>query len=66
MLAALLEHKPRTGDEISNGAGHEDFAGVSLRRRPRADRDRNAAELAVDALALARVDTSSYLEAEIP
>src|SRR5207248_6292103 len=51
-----------TGDEISDGGRDEDLSRAGRGRHPRPDRDRDARELAVVELALARVHAGAQLE----
>jgi hypothetical protein len=53
--AAILEAKPRAGDEILHGAGHEDLARLRRGRDPGADVDGDPAQLVGHDLALAPV-----------
>src|SRR5262245_9269923 len=62
--AALVELDSRTGHEVLDRGGDEHFTRLGERGDPRSRRDRDPAELAVDALELAGVEAGPHLEPE--
>src|SRR5689334_23633440 len=62
--AALLELDPRAGHEIPHRPRHHDLARAGVRRHARPDVDSDPADLAVDLLALARVQAGAHLDPE--
>src|SRR5919201_3168968 len=64
VLAAVLEVDPRAGDEVLDGARDEHLAGLGKRRHARADVHGDAADLAVDELALTRVQPCADVQVE--
>src|SRR2546423_11308064 len=61
-LTELLELDSRTGDEISHSGRDKYLSCAGRGRHPRTDRNRDARELAVVELALARVHAGAQLE----
>src|SRR5579859_4756462 len=62
---AVCELESRARDEIPHGARDENFAAACAGRDPRADMNRDTAELVADPLAFPRVYSRSNLEAEL-
>jgi hypothetical protein len=62
--AAILEARARTDDQVTHGAGDEDFAGAGLAEDPRRDVYGDSPDVGVDQFALAGVDASADLEAQ--
>src|SRR5437763_16887713 len=65
MLAAGLEREAGSGDEVFDCLGDTYFRGVGFAGHSRADTDRDAADLAVDQLAFAGVDSYPNADAEM-
>src|SRR5918996_1972839 len=66
VLSAGLEGDPRARDEILDGAGDQHLAWLGAGRDPRADVHRKSRGLALDELALARMDAGPHVEPERP
>src|SRR5262245_14271633 len=64
MLAALLEHDARAGDEILHGLGDEHLAGACEARHAGTRRHRDPTQLSLDPLALAGVEPGTDLQPE--
>ena len=63
--AAILEACAGAGDQIHHGAGRQDLSRPGECHDPRADVHCDAAELAVDLLALAGVHAGAHVDAEL-
>jgi len=55
MLAAVFESDAGAGDEVSDGAGDEDLAGLSVSSHACPGVDRDASHLSIEQLALTGV-----------
>ena len=64
VIAAVGECEAGSGDEVSDGAGYEDFAGLCQSGDTRADRDSYASDLAVGNFAFAGVQSGANLDAQ--
>jgi hypothetical protein len=62
--AAVLEARARADDQVTNGAGDEDFAGAGLAEDPRRDVYREAPNVGVQQFAFAGVDAGADLDAQ--
>ena len=62
--AAVLEAGARADDQVTHGAGHEDFAGAGLAEDPRRDVYREPPDVRVQQFALAGVDAGADLDAQ--
>jgi hypothetical protein len=66
VLAAVLEADPRAGNQVLDGARHEDFAGPGKGRDAGADGNPDPHDLAVADLELAGLQAGTDLEADRP
>ena len=62
--AAVLEAGARADDQITHGAGDEDFAGAGLAEDPRRDVYGDPPDVGVQQFALAGVDAGADLDAQ--
>src|SRR5438105_1940641 len=63
MRAAILEHDPRAGHQVFDGARGEDFTGTRQSSDPRADVYRKAADVVAHPLALTGMNPGPDFEA---
>ena len=63
--AVVLEARARTDDQVTDGAGDEDFAGAGLADDPRGDVYCHPPDVGVQQFALAGVDAGADLEAQV-
>ena len=62
--AAVLEAGARADDQITHGAGNEDFPGTGVAEDARRDVYRDAPDVGVQQFALAGVDAGADLDAQ--
>jgi hypothetical protein len=63
-LASILEGEPRSRRQVAHGGGDDHLAGTAGRRYPRADVDREPAEVVASDLDLAGVHAGADLDPE--
>jgi hypothetical protein len=63
--ASIVESQAGSGDEVANGAGHKDFAGLGATQHARRDVHGDPGDVATDQFILTRVQAGAGLAAQL-
>lgn len=65
VYASIVEPQAGSGDEVTNGAGHKDFAGLSATQHARRDVHGDPGDVVTDQFNLTRVQAGAGLAAQL-